>query len=553
MTADLIILNGHLITFDPDQPSASALAVKTGKILAVGKNPEIKALAGPETKIIDAAGGTVLPGFIDSHVHLFGGSVELDYLNLYGVQGLDELAAKVQAWAADCPDDAVVFAVQADYSILGPGQVTTRQALDLVLPDRPFAMFAPDHHTMWANTKALELVGFLHGKQVDKGSEIMMAADGTASGELREPAAYGPVLALTRFGGRDLLGMVTGADPVPPATPEQRALDKAAIAKGLRHCAAQGITGLHNMDGNFYQLELLSELEADGDLLCRVEVPFHFKNFDQISRFEEAVEMRAKYQGDWIWCSRVKMFIDGVVESSTALMLEPYPGLDTIGDAVFEQAHFNAAIVKADELGLQVAVHAIGDRGIRWTLDAYELARTTNGVRDSRHRIEHIEVLHSDDLPRFKQLDVVASIQPGHAPFGGVFPSEGVEKMLHPAQIPTAYAWQDLRDSGVPVIFSTDWPVIGVEVMPSVKAAIAPVQLGAPWRDQTQSLLDTLESYTAMNAWVEFNEGKKGRLMPGMLADIAVMSHDLQALAPAEITTASCVATIAGGRVTYEA
>ncbi|MFD1696110.1 amidohydrolase [Roseibium aestuarii] len=553
MSADLIILNGRLVTFDRNRPTASALAIRDGRILAVGDTAEMRLLAGPATRYVDAAGGTVLPGFIDSHVHLFGGSVELDYLNLYGVRGLDTLTARVRAWAAECPDDKVVFAVQADYTILGDGVATTRQALDQVMPDRPFAMFAPDHHTMWANTRALELVGFLHGAQVDQGSEIMMAADGTATGELREPAAYGPVLALTRFGGRELLGMVSGSDPVPPATPAQRALDKAALIYGLKHCAAQGITGLHNMDGNFYQLELLSELEAEGELLCRTEIPFHFKNFDKIERFEEAVEMRRRYQGDWVWCNRVKMFIDGVVESSTALMLEPYPGLETYGDAVFTQEHFNAAVVKADELGFQLAVHAIGDAGIRWTLDAYELARKTNGARDSRHRIEHIEILHPDDLPRFKDLGVVASIQPGHAPFGGVFPPGGVAKMLHPRQISTAYAWQDIRATGTPVIFSTDWPVIGVEVMPTIKAAIAPVDLGSPWRDQTQSLHDTLESYTAMNAWVEFNEERKGKLMPGMMADIAVMSHDLENLPAAEITQARCITTIAGGRITYQA
>jgi predicted amidohydrolase YtcJ len=553
MTADIVVLNGRLVTFDETQPTAEALAISGGVITAVGGTADIRAMAGSDTRVIDAGGATVLPGFIDSHVHLFGGSVELGYLDLYGVQGLDPLTAKVREWAGQCPDDRVVFAVQADYAIMGPGQHTTRQDLDKVLPDRPFAMFAPDHHTIWANTRALELAGLLHGGQVDKGAEIMMAPDGTATGELREPGAYAPVLALTRHGGRDMMGLVTGADPVPPATAAERALDKAAIARGLQHCASHGITGLHNMDGNFYNLELLSELEADGDLLCRVEVPFHFKSHDSLDRFAEAEEMRARYQGDWVWCNRVKMFIDGVVESSTALMLEPYPGLDTVGDAVFDYDHFEAAVIKADAMGMQIAVHAIGDKGIRWTLDAYEAAIRANGRRDSRHRIEHIEVLHPDDLPRFAELGVVASIQPGHAPFGVYFPPGGVGAMLHDHQIPLAFAWQDIRNTGTPVVFSTDWPVIPVDVMANIKSAVAPRKMPAPWRDQSQSLLDTLKSYTADNAWVEFNETRKGRLAPGMMADVAIMSHDLAAVDPEELDKTRARCTIAGGRVTYEA
>jgi len=553
MTPEMIIINGRLLTFDQANPQAAALAIQDGHIISVGDNAQIRDLAGPQTRIIDAAGGTVLPGFIDSHVHLFGGSVELDYLDLYGVEGLDELTAKVRDWAQRHPDDPIIFAVQADYNIIAPGHHTTRQDLDKALPDRPFAMFAADHHTIWANTKALESAGILHGGPVDKGAEIIMANDGTASGELREPGAYAPVLRLTRYGGRDLAGLVTGRNPEPAASAAERTLDADVLARGLKHCASQGITGLHNMDGNIYTLELLRTLEERGDLLCRTEVPFHFKSFDPLDRLAEAAAMRQEYNDDWLWCNRVKMFADGVVESSTALMLKPYPGLDTIGDAVFEEAHFREACVAADAMGLQIAVHAIGDRAIRQTLDAYEAAQKANGVRDSRHRIEHIEVLHPDDLPRFAALGVVASIQPGHAPFGMYFHSETINRMLHPEQIPMAFAWGDIRATGAPVAFSTDWPVIPISVMTNVKSAIAPHKMPAPWRDQRQSLHDTLESYTAVNAWVEFNEAKKGRLIPGMMADIAVMSHDLEAMNAEEIDQASAQITICGGRVTYEA
>jgi len=553
MTPDLVVLNGRLLTFDKARPAASGLAVRGGQIIAVGMTDDIHEMAGSDTRIIDAAGSSVLPGFIDSHVHLFGGSVELDYLDLYGVQGIDVLAEKVQAWSNVCPEDHILFAIQADYNIISPGHQTTRHDLDKVMPDRPFAMFAADHHTIWANTKALELAGILHGGEVDKGAEIVMAADGTAKGELREPGAYAPVLKLTRYGGRDMIGLVTGRNPEPPANMTERALDADAIARGLKHCASHGITGLHNMDGNIYTLELLKTLEDRGDLLCRTEVPFHFKSFDNLDRFAEAEAMRRDFSGDRVWCNRVKMFVDGVVESSTALMLEPYPGLETFGDAVFERDHFMEACVKADALGFQISVHAIGDLAIRQTLDAYELARKTNGTRDSRHRIEHIEVLHPDDLMRFVELDVVASIQPGHAPFGVYFGSDTINRMLHPHQIPTAFAWRDIRNTGAKVIFSTDWPVIPVDVMPNVKSAVAPKKLTPPWRNQAQTLHETLESYTAGNAWVEFNETCKGQLKTGMMADIVVMSHDLDAMDPEDLDKARAQITICDGRITWEA
>ncbi len=557
MTADIIIHNGAVSTFDDAAPNARAVAIKDGKIEAVGTDADVRAMAGPDTRLVDAKGATVLPGFIDSHVHLFGGSVELDCLDLYGVTGLDAMKAAIRPYAEANPDDRMVFCVMADYGILGTGKTPTRHDLDAVLDDRPLALFAPDHHTIWANTAALEATGLLQGGEVDAGSEIVMGADGLASGELLEPGAYSPILDMTRHGGREMLGLTTGRDPKPSATPEERAMDKDVIARGLAHCAEQGITGLHLMDGNVYQLELLSELEAEGRLPCRCNVPFHMKGTDPLNRIaEEAPAMRARFQGDKVRMSHVKMFIDGVIESGTALMLQPYPGEmgadDNSGDEVFTQAHFAACCIEADRLGFQIAVHAIGDSGVRRTIDALEAAQTANGARDSRHRIEHIEVIHLDDIPRLPKLGIVASLQPGHAPTGHIFPPGAVGKYLHPHQIEGAYAWQTIRDSGARVVFSTDWPVIPVSVMATLKAACAPLDLGEGWIDQTQSLNDALASYTRDNAWVEFSEAEKGQIKPGMAADIVVMSRDLSTLAPKDLTKANAVMTICDGAVTFE-
>ena len=535
-------------------PNASAVAIANGMISAVGDTNEIRALAGTSTQIIDAGGGTILPGFIDSHVHLFGGSAELDQLDLMGLRGLDNLRDAVREYALGRPDDPLIVGVAAYYDIIEPGVMATRHELDAVLPDRPLALMTSDHHTVFANTAALERAGLLHGADVAEGSEVVMGRDGTATGQLNETGAFGPVLKLSALGGRDLLGYVTGADPEPPATPAERASDKEVILRGLHHCARHGITGLHNMDGNYYQLELLSELESEGRLPIRVQVPMHLKNFDSLARLEEAADMRRRFASDMVYSGRVKMFMDGVLDSYTALMLSPYPGKpDSFGESVFEAEHFNEACILADGMGLQISVHAIGDGAVRRTLDGYEAARRANGARDSRHRIEHIEVIDPLDLPRLAELDVVASLQPLHSPAGGLFEPYPAGDVLSAKQIRNAFAWRAIRATGARVCFSTDWPVVPVDVMPSIAGAVHGAALPDPWIDNRQSLMDTLASYTRDNAWVEFSENSKGVLKAGFKADIVVMDRDLTTTDPAELSEASAMSTVCDGKVTHSA
>lgn len=547
--ADLIILNGKLLIANAD---ASALAISGGTIIAVGSDAEISALRSASTQMIDADGNSVLPGFIESHLHLFSGGAELDMLNLMDCKGQDQFNGMARKYSAENPDLTMLLAIGADYQMLG-GTIS-RHDLDQALPDRPFAIMAMDHHTVWANTKALELVGIQRGAPVTVGSHITLDSDGVATGELLESGAFEYILAKTLLGGRDALGLVTGADPVPPATFEQRAADKTALRAGLNHLAKNGITTFHNMDGNFYQLELLAELEADGDLLCRGQIPFHLKNFDPIDRLAEAEEMRQRYNSDWLWSNRLKLFHDGVIESGTAAMLEPYPNWpDSTGAPLFEPEKFNEICVRADAMGLQISVHAIGDAAVRGTLDGYAAARRANGVRDSRHRVEHIEVLHPDDLPRFAELDVIASMQPLHSPAGGLLPVMDEGDILHEHQKPLAFPWKAVRDSGAKLIFSSDWPVVPVDVMAGVQGAVSPIALGGNWADNRQGLMQTLEGYTTGGAYAEFNEARKGRLQSGMMADVVIMSDDLVAMAPDQLATAKPVMTICGGRVTYDA
>jgi predicted amidohydrolase YtcJ len=553
-TPDLVILNGHVLTMDPDHPRAEALALVGDRLVAVGSSDAIAALAGEETRVVDAGGRTVLPGLIDSHVHLFQGAAELDFLPLGGHTDLAAVRPLVAEYAAARPDEPLVLGVGGFYDLFLGQTEPPRRLLDDILADRPFAILAADLHTVWANTRALQAAGLSQGAPMPEGSIVVMGEDGLATGTLFETGAFGPVLALSRTGGRDMLGYVSGRDPEPPATEAQRAADKALLLKGLDHCAAHGITSLHNMDGNFYQLDLLTELEAEGRLKCRVQVPLHLKNFDGLDRLEVAAEMHRRYHSPMVKSGRVKMFMDGVMESRTALMTRPYPDTPgNVGEAIFDPEVFNQACILTDAMGLQLSVHAVGDLAVRRVLDGFEAAQKANGPRDSRHRVEHIELITAEDLARLKALGAVASMQPRHASPAGFFAPPAPDTVFFEDDYRRAYAWKWIREAGVPLIFSTDWPVVPVSALASIQAAIAPLDLGPLWGDRRQGLLETLESYTRMNAWVEFAEDEKGMLRPGYLADIVILGGDIEATPPDQVGGLGIGMTICAGRVTYEA
>ncbi|MCJ8308969.1 MAG: amidohydrolase [Rhizobiaceae bacterium] len=549
---DLVILNGSVLTMDRRAPRAEAVAITADRISAVGKTDDIRALATADTKIIDAAGRSVLPGFIDSHVHLFQGSAELDFLPVGGLTDLAAVRPKVLEYARARPEEPLILGVGAFYELFTGNAVAPRKLLDDIIADRSFALLAADLHTVWANTLTLEQAGLVHGAEMPEGSTVVMADDGLADGTLLETGAFGPALALSRTGGRDMLGYVTGRDPAPPATRAEREADKALLRKGLDHVARHGITTLHNMDGNFYQLQLLSELEAEGHLNVRVQVPFHFKNFDPLDRLREAEEMHAQYRGDKLWSGRVKMFMDGVLESRTGLKIHGYPDdPENHGEAVFDPDHFNEACRIIDAMGLQISVHAVGDLAVQRVLDGYAHARAKNGKWDARHRIEHVELVTESDLQRMKDLDVVASMQPRHAAFAGFFEPPTPNTIFFAEECARAYAWKTIYDAGIPLALSTDWPVVPVDALASIQSAVSPLDLGPGWPDQSLGLWQALESYTATNAWMEFKEHHHGRLMPGMAADIVMLDSDIENCPINAISDIPIALTICAGVVAF--
>ncbi|WP_135450020.1 amidohydrolase [Tabrizicola caldifontis] len=545
---EMIITNAKVLTMDEDNPRAEAVALSGGRILAVGSREEVEALAGPGTRLLDAGGRTLLPGFVESHLHLVLGGNELSQLQLGGVHGFDDLARLFRDYAAKNPELPLLMAQGAAYEILD--HPVTRQDLDQVIADRPIAMMAPDHHTVWANTAALKAAGILHGAAMPPGHVVVMGSDGTATGELLEFEAFSPVLALT--GDLHLqLGIATGGEPDPWPDAAQRAKDKQKVAAGLAHCAMHGITSMVNMDGNRYTCVLLKEMEQEGRLTARVKVPFHFKPHMDLTELDRASAMAAEFQGEWVTSGFVKMFMDGVVDSRTAFMLHDYPGTTERGAPLFEAERFKDICTEIDRRGLQIAVHAIGDGAVRQTIDGYEAARLRNGPRDSRHRIEHIELIDRADVPRLGALGITASVQPPHPPGAMDFPMSTMDHVFHRHRWKDAYLTRTLAEHGAHLAFASDWPVTDVSVMRGIQAALT----RKPYegcQDERVGLMEVLKAYTAGGAWAAHMEGLTGKLRKGLAADLVLIDGDIESIPAEQVGRTGIALTVAGGRVTHD-
>ncbi|MEZ4608134.1 MAG: amidohydrolase [Deinococcales bacterium] len=393
--ADMIIVNAKAYTLDERQPYAEAVAIKGNRIIFVGAEREALGLKNPQTRLIDAQKQSLMPGIIDSHFHLLWGSLRLKDIDLVGTRDLSELKRRILAYREKNPALDWLRGQGLGYMVAPPGQRLNRHHLDEIVRDKPLVLTCFDFHTAWCNTLAMEMAGLMQGTGPLVNGQVVMQ-DGLATGELREPDAMNLVY-----------------DLIPKAT-RQQSLEM--LKQGMAQAAAYGITSVHNMDGSFEQYSLYQQLESEGALSLRMYMPYSINPDTPLSAvFEEAVALRESYSSGKLRSGAVKFFMDGVVESFTAFMLEPYTNRpQDLGEAIYSDEHFKSMALEADKHGLQIFVHAIGDAAIRRTLDGYAYIREKNGPRDSRHRIEHIEVIHPEDIPRLKALEVIASMQPFH-------------------------------------------------------------------------------------------------------------------------------------------
>lgn len=536
-TATLVLRNARIATQDPERPWATALAVAADRIVWVGDDADAAAWYGRETREIDAAGNVVLPGFCDSHLHLLIGARSLGRLQLDTAASLADLQARLHTYAAADPEREWIVGRGWMYRLFAPGQPIHRQILDAVVPDRPVFLSAFDGHTGWANTIALERAGILHGADTGNPfSSVVLDATGSATGELRE----GPAMDLVRR-------------LIPPlSAAEQDDL----LRRALRELAALGITSVHNMDGDAEQLALYERFLNAGELSLRLLLPLSLSPGIDPTQIAAWAERAARYQGPVLRAGAVKLFMDGVVESKTALLLAPYA--DDSGDlglANYNQAEFNALVRHADAQGLQVFVHAIGDAAVRRTLDSFAAAQQANDRRDSRHRVEHVELIDRADLGRFAELGAIASFQPIHVGFG--MDAENTWRRLSgPTRWPLGFAWRTLADAGAPICLGSDWPVASPDPLRGIAAALQRTKLDlsgpeSTFPDQRLSLAELIHGYTVGAAYAAHREADLGRLAPGFLADFVLLEDDIFTLPADAIASTRVALTVMGGRVVH--
>jgi len=527
-SADVIITNARVFTSDDSNPGAEAVAIKANRIIHVGSNQDIEGWRGKGTRIIDALGHTLTPGFIDSHFHLLWGSLRLGSAQLHEVKNLNDLKAVLLAFAEENKTSSWVVGSGVKYNT-----VTTRQELDAISSDRPMFISAYDEHTAWANTKALKMAGVLEGgKPIGPNGIILRDENGLATGELREP---------------DAMDMVSDLIPVPDVN-RRRELLKLAV-KGIN---ATGVTSIHNMNGDMEELMVYAAMEDTDELTLRVYVPYWVKPETTEEMLAEAIEM-SKVRGEYVRGGAAKFFMDGVWESYTALTLEPYADDSKARpEGLYSAEHFTRMAALCDKLGLQIFVHCCGDGAVRRTLDGYEALQKLNGKRDSRHRVEHIEVVHPDDLPRFKELGVIASMQTSHAPLsadeGDIWPERVGERRW-----PLSFAWRDLNNAGATLVLGSDWTVAPYDPMINLYAALNRKKWSPTDPDQRLTLEECILGYTRDAAYAEFQENQKGQIREGYLADLVLFSHDLFELDPEDIRMARPVMTMVDGKIVYEA
>lgn len=530
--ADLIIVNAHVVTCDPAISDAEAVAVGGRRIVFVGDAAGALAWRGPATRLIDAGGASLLPGFIDSHCHLFPGALKMDAIQLGAVRSFSDLSDTIRSYLDHSPERYWLAGYGLSYHLPPERRPLSRQLLDSIVADHPLIVFAYDHHTAWANTLALRLAGILHGGDAGPNSQIVIAADGLASGELREWGAY---------------RLVKNLIP-PPDDQRKYTLLRQAIDQALR-C---GLTSLHTMDGSAEQLAWYVRMEQSGELPLRVYCTFNVTNETDETMLEAYAAQRSQYVGEQVRIGSVKLFMDGVVESYTALLLEPYADRpDCWGSGQIDEERFVELSCIADRLDLQLCMHAVGDAAVRRVLDGLSAVRLLNGPRRRRHRIEHAELVHPDDIPRFSDLGVIASMQPIHASMiagpRDVWPARvGQERWI------SSFPWRSLHNAGAVLAFGSDWPIADQRPLLGIQAALT-LQPGLPGRTfQHLSLDAAITAYTYGAAFAEFAEHRKGQLRAGFLADLVLLSADLRSLPAEAIGQLQIALTVCDGRIVYE-
>ena len=529
--ADYVLVNGRLYTVDPAQPVAEAMAVRGDRILMVGTTAQLTT-AYPDAPHIDLQGRTVVPGFIDAHAHLMGLGLSRLRADLTGTRSVEEILERLREFARQLPEGAWLLGRGWDQNDWPVKEFPTRQMLDEVFPERPVWLVRIDGHAAWANTAAIRKANpALLTEQIPdpEGGHIVRDAEGRPTGVFIDEA------------------MALIARHIPP--PSEAELEE-ALHRAVAEANRFGLTGVHDAGVSLKTIQRYRRAVDDGTLTLRLYV--------MVDGLEEAFDYFCEHgplldYGGRLTVRAVKLYIDGALGSRGAALLADYS--DDPGDRGLlrhEPEVFTDMVMRAMKCGYQVNTHAIGDRGVRVVLDAYEKALRTLGRTVGRHRVEHAQVVAPEDFARFATLDLIASMQPTHATSDMYW----AEDRLGPERVRGAYAWRSFLEHGVRLAFGSDFPVESANPLLGFYAAITRQDAegwpeGGWYPEQRLTRAEALRAFTLDAAYAAFQEHELGSLTPGKYADFVVLSHDIMTVPPEQILQTRVLATFFGGRCVY--
>jgi len=526
--ADLIVVNARVHTVDPARPSAQAVAVCGDRIGRVGSNEDVRATADAKTRVIDAGGKLLLPGFNDAHVHLISGADMLVGVDLRPATSEADFVRRLGDYASRLPKGRWILGGFWDHEAWPTRALPTHQAIDAVTPDNPVFVQRLDGHMAVANSLAMRLAKIAPTTESPDGGTIVRDTSGQPTGVFKDNA----------------MDLITRA--VPAETIEET-IEKARAA--LVHAASVGLTTIQDMTASATELQAYQSLRARGELTARI---YSIQNHGIDGLV--AAGVTTGFGDDWVRIGGIKLFADGSMGSGTAAFYEPYTDdPSTTGLLIHTPEALEAAIFAADAAGFQVIVHAIGDRANAIVLDAFEKLQRDRGVRDRRPRIEHAQVVRPGDKARFKTAGVIASIQPSHC----IDDMRWSERRIGRDRSKIAYNFKSFVDAGARIAFGTDWFVEPMNPMIGLYAAVTRqfpdgTPSGGWFPEERIPMEEAVEYYTMGSAYAEFADDRKGSLTEGKLADMVLLSQDVFTIPSPEILNTVPVYTIVGGRIVYK-
>src|SRR5262245_36409874 len=530
-SATLIVTNAAVYTVDKQQPKAEAVAVIGDRIIAIGSRADIDLWRGPQTKMIDAGSKLLLPGFNDAHVHFIQGGAQLDQVQLTDAATPEEFAKRIAAEVKKNPKGEWILGGRWDETKWPKPELPTKDLVDSVTGDIPMFVERYDGHEALANSAAMKLAGVDAKTPEVPGGVIMRDASGNPTGIFKDSA------------------MTLIYKAIPPMTHEQRLR---AARGALKHAASLGVTSVQHMNPEFADVAAYSELAEKGELTTRI----HAVPMETDWRDQAKVGLRHAWGSSYLRLGAVKGYADGSLGSRTAYMFEPFtddPGnCGLLSDEMHPPSAMRDRLMQADDAGLQLRVHAIGDRAISMMLDIFAAIENDHGYHDQRFAIEHAQHMAQKDFERFAKLHVIASMQPYHAIDDGRW----AEGRLGHERARYSYAWRSFLDHGVALAFGTDWPVAPLDPILGLYAAVTRATLDGKnpggWIPEEEiTLPEAIEAYTMGAAFAEFQEREKGSITPGKLADMVILGENIFELKPEAIRNVKVKTTIVGGKVVY--